>query len=69
MGEHPPDGQPDNAADRAAGATEPLKGDALDSSPEASDYARADVSPFSVPDGERLLEGDYSDDWLTGSDV
>lgn len=69
MSEHPPDGQHNNGADGFVGPSELPTSDATDYSPEATDYARADVSPFSVPEGERLLEGDYGDDWLLGSDV
>lgn len=69
MSEHSPDGQRDDGADGFAGPSELPTGDTTDYSPEATDYAAADVSPFSVPEGERLLEGDYDDDWLTGSDA
>jgi hypothetical protein len=67
--EHPPDGQRDNGADDLAGPLELPTGDATDYSPEATEYACADVSPFIVPEGEGLLEGDYGDDWLIGSDA
>jgi hypothetical protein len=30
---------------------------------------RLEPAPFSVPEGERLPEGDYGDDWLIGSDA